>query len=111
MSRRNIIPYNPRLKELSRQLRNNSTLAEVLLWNQIKNKKIGGYKFLRQKPIDRYIVDFFCYELMLAIEVDGETHNYSVDEDEIRQILSEVGLRLGDPESWIQQAQALTHGD
>ena len=85
MSRRNIIPYNPRLKELSRQLRNNSTLAEVLLWNQIKNKKIGGYKFLRQKPIDRYIVDFFCYELMLAIEVDGETHNYSVDEDEIRQ--------------------------
>ena len=85
MSCRKIIPYNPKLKELSRQLRNNSTLAEVLLWNQIKKKQIRGYQFLRQKPIDNYIVDFFCYELMLAIEIDGETHNYKVKKDQIRQ--------------------------
>ena len=40
---------------------------------------------MRQKPIDNYVVDFFCYELMLAIEIDGETHNYKVEKDQIRQ--------------------------
>jgi len=71
---RKIIPYNPKLKLLARGLHNNSTLAEVLLWNQIKSKKLHDYQFLRQKPLDKYIVDFFCYELMLAIEIDGESH-------------------------------------
>ena len=95
MSCRKIIPYNPKLKELSRQMRNNSTLAEVLLWNQIKKKQIRGYQFLRQKPIDNYIVDFFCYELMLVIEIDGETHNYKVEKDRIRQNrLESLGINL-----------------
>ena len=95
MSRRKIIPYNANLKELSRQLRNNSTLAEVLLWNQIKKNQIRGYRFLRQKPIDNYIVDFFCYELMLAIEIDGETHNYKVEKDQIRQNrIESLGIHL-----------------
>ncbi len=95
MSYRKIITYNPKLKELSRQLRKNSTLAEVLLWNQIKKKQIRGYQFLRQKPIDNYIVDFFCYELMLAIEIDGETHNYKVEKDQIRQKRLELlGINL-----------------
>ena len=95
MSCRKIIPYNPKLKELSRQLRNNSTLAEVLLWNQIKKKQIREYQFLRQKPIDNYIVDFFCYELMLAIEIDGETHNYKVKKDQTRQNrLESLGINL-----------------
>lgn len=78
---RKIIPYNPKLKLLARGLRNNSTLAEVLLWNQIKSKKLHGYQFLRQKPLDKYIVDFFCYELMLAIEIDGESHINKIEED------------------------------
>ena len=95
MSCRKIIPCNPKLKELSRHLRNNSTLAEVLLWNQIKKKQIQEYQFLRQKPIDNYIVDFFCYELMLAIEIDGETHNYKVEKDQIRQNrLESLGINL-----------------
>ena len=85
MPRRKIIPYNSKLTALSKQLRNKSTLAEVLLWNQIKQEQMRGYQFLRQKPIDNYIVDFFCYELMLAIEIDGETHNYQVEKDRIRQ--------------------------
>jgi len=82
---RKIIPYNPKLKELSRRLRNNSTLSEVLLWEQIKNRKINGFRFLRQKPIDNYIVDFFCPELMLAIEVDGITHDDKAAFDKDRQ--------------------------
>ena len=85
MPRRKIIPYPPHLKETARKLRSNSTLSEVLLWNQLKCKKMNGYQFLRQRPLDKYIVDFFCYELMLAIEIDGESHNEKAEEDQIRQ--------------------------
>ena len=68
------IPYDRNLKEFSRELRNNSTLSEVLLWMKIKNKQIKGYLFLRQKPLDRYIADFYCQKLNLVIEVDGYSH-------------------------------------
>ncbi|MCG6191232.1 endonuclease domain-containing protein [Maribellus maritimus] len=74
MSRRKIIPYNPNLKQLARQLRNDSTKAEIFMWKMLKGKQLYGYDFHRQKPIDNYIVDFFCNELMLAIELDGYSH-------------------------------------
>lgn len=74
MKRRKIIPYNPRLKELARKLRNNSTKAENVLWLCLKGKQMCSYDFHRQKPIDNFILDFFCHELMLGIEVDGYTH-------------------------------------
>ena len=73
---RKIIPYNPKLKELARQLRNNSTKSEIILWLKLKGKQIRGYDFHRQKPIDNYILDFFCNELMLGIELDGYTHTF-----------------------------------
>ncbi len=83
---RKIIPYNPKLKEIARNLRNNSTLAEILLWKRLKGKQMLGYDFHRQKPILKYIVDFFCNEIMLAIEVDGSTHDESkYNQDIIRQ--------------------------
>lgn len=69
------IHYNPKLKPLARKLRNNSTLSEILLWEVLKNKKMLGYKFLRQKPVGNYIVDFFCNKLKLIIEIDGDSHN------------------------------------
>ena len=68
------IYYNPNLKTRARQLRNKSTLSEVLLWDKIKSRKLLGYQFMRQKPIDNYIVDFFCNKLKLAIELDGFSH-------------------------------------
>ena len=74
---RKIIPYNSNLKELARKLRNDSTLGEALLWNEIKGKKLHGYDFQRQKPLLNYIVDFYCYELALVIEVDGIYHHNS----------------------------------
>ena len=74
MQKRKIIPYNPNLKELARQLRNISTKAEIILWQKLKGKQMYGYDFHRQKPIDNYIIDFFCHELMLGIEVDGYSH-------------------------------------
>ena len=69
-----IIKYNPKLKELARQLRQNATKAEVILWQRLKRDQMYGYDFHRQKPIDEYIVDFFCNKLRLAIEVDGYSH-------------------------------------
>ena len=71
--RNKIIPYDPRLKEFARKLRKQGILSEVLLWKQIKNKNLG-VEFHRQVPIDKYIVDFYCHELMLAIEIDGNSH-------------------------------------
>ncbi|MBC8526215.1 MAG: DUF559 domain-containing protein [Candidatus Cloacimonetes bacterium] len=68
--------YNPKLKELARKPHKNMTLSEVLLWNQLKQKKMKCYDFHRQKPISNYIVDFFCPRLKLIIEIDGETHIY-----------------------------------
>jgi len=79
-----IIPYNPKLKEYARQLRNNSTLSEVLLWQKIKNKALG-VQFHRQIPLNEYIVDFYCHELQLAIEIDGDSHLYKYDYDLRRQ--------------------------
>ena len=72
--KREIIFYNPKLKEFARQLRNNSTKTEILLWQKLKRKQLFGYDFHRQKPINNYILDFFCYELMLGIEIDGYSH-------------------------------------
>lgn len=79
-----IIPYEPHLKLLARELRKNSTLSEVLLWNKIKYK-VFGVEFHRQVPLRRYIVDFYCHELMLAIEIDGSSHIGKEVDDIIRQ--------------------------
>ena len=84
MSTNKIIPCNPKLKNLARKLRTNSTLSEVLLWQNIKGKSYG-YEFHRQVPINEYIVDFYCHELNLAIEIDGNTHDYNFDKDQARQ--------------------------
>jgi len=93
--RRKIIPFKPELKEKARELRSNSTLSEVLLWNKIKRKQIKGYQFLRQKPMNNYIVDFFCYRLMLAIEIDGDSHIDNENADLKRQeMLESLGINF-----------------
>jgi very-short-patch-repair endonuclease len=95
MKRKKILPYNPILKELARGLRANSTLSEVLLWKHLNGRQMLGYDFDRQKPIDNFIVDFFCSELMLAIEIDGDTHNYKAAQDDERQRrLEAFGIRF-----------------
>lgn len=72
--KKKIIPYNPKLKGYARELRNSSTFAEIVLWGYLKGKQMRGYDFDRQRPIDNYIVDFYCKDLQLAIEIDGESH-------------------------------------
>jgi len=71
---RKIIPYNTSLKQLARQLRNNSTPGKIKLWQELRNKQFHGYDFHRQKPLLNYIVDFYCAELELVIEWDGRYH-------------------------------------
>ena len=87
MKRRKIIPYNPKLKEFARKLRNDSTFSEILLWSYLKKKQMRGFDFDRQKPIDSYIVDFYSKDLMLAIEIDGESHYGNEKRDEERGII------------------------
>ncbi len=113
--RNKIIPYNPKLKEYAKQLRNNSTLSEVLLWQKIKNKALG-VQFHRQVPIKEYIVDFYCNELMLAIEIDGDSHLYKYDYDQKRQgeleLLGITFLRFSDfdvKQNMFSVALALEH--
>lgn len=70
----------PYLKSFRKSLRNNSTSAEAYLWKLLKNKQVGGLKFRRQHSVGNYILDFYCPELNLAIELDGEIHSGHVAE-------------------------------
>jgi very-short-patch-repair endonuclease len=59
---------------IARRLRVNQTDAETVLWNRIRNRQIGGHKFVRQEPVGNYICDFVCRERHVIIEVDGGQH-------------------------------------
>ncbi|MBU2036904.1 endonuclease domain-containing protein [Patescibacteria group bacterium] len=69
-----LFKYKKNLKSSSRKLRHETTDAERLLWRKIRCKQLSGYQFNRQKPIDNFIVDFYCCRAMLAIEIDGGQH-------------------------------------
>ena len=73
----------------ARKLRSNMTKAEIILWSRLRSKKIDGYKFRRQQPIFDYVVDFYCNELKLIIEVDGEIHSFpeKIESDKKRERL------------------------
>ncbi|MBW3546363.1 MAG: endonuclease domain-containing protein [Bacteroidetes bacterium] len=82
---------------LASKLRKDMTFSEVLLWNELKQRKMLGYDFDRQKPLDNFIVDFFCKELNLVIEIDGDSHNHeeAYKADLIRQTkLEAYGLHF-----------------
>jgi very-short-patch-repair endonuclease len=94
MVKNKLIKYNPKLRNSARQLRKNSTLSEILLWQKIKGKALG-FEFHRQVPIDEFIVDFYCHELKLVIEIDGNTHDYRFEYDSRRQEqLESFGLKI-----------------
>ena len=73
------------------------TQGEILVWGIVRNKKLG-YKFLKQKPIGRFVLDFYCSELLLAIEVDGGSHegrgNYDEGRDELLKTRGIKTVRL-----------------
>ncbi len=76
-------------------LRKNSTLSEVLLWQELKAGQMEGFKFNRQKPLGKYIVDFYCKKLNLVVEVDGDSHHSElaqVKDTKRQRILEQMGL-------------------
>jgi very-short-patch-repair endonuclease len=90
-----MLTYNKDLKEKSNNLRNESTLSEVLLWKRLKSKQLDGFRFLRQKPIGKYIVDFYCHKLKLVIEIDGASHYENSGYDNVRdKYLENLGLSV-----------------
>lgn len=82
------IRYNDRLKSFSKQFRSKPTLAEDELWKYLK-WQFSEFKFNRQKPLDNFIVDFYCKEFGLVIEVDGEVHEKQKERDQERDNLLE----------------------
>lgn len=89
------MPYNPRLKERAKALRKAGNLSEVLLWNQLRKGRLQGLDFDRQKIVGNYIVDFYCAEKNLVIEVDGSSHDDKADYDAQRDAyLAGLGLQV-----------------
>jgi very-short-patch-repair endonuclease len=95
--------YNKKNQPYARELRNNSTRAEIKLWSELlRAKKMMGYSFLRQRPVGYYIADFLCKDLRLIIEADGVSHEGKEEYDQRRdRKLLELGfttLRFADDE-------------
>ncbi|MEW6038620.1 MAG: selenide, water dikinase SelD [Pseudomonadota bacterium] len=90
------LPYDKNLTALARENRKNPTPAESLLWNKVlRCRQFARYKFLRQKPIGSYIVDFYCSELQLVIEIDGDSHARQTEYDgERTRFLNSLGLEV-----------------
>lgn len=81
--------------QLARQLRKDMNPSEIVLWEIIKDKKISGYKFRNQHPVDRYILDFYCHEKKLAIEIDGNIHDHRKEYDKYRdEYLKSAGIEV-----------------
>lgn len=70
-----------KLYQYGRELRKEATPAEKLLWVFLRNKKLDGMKFRRQHPIDKFVVDFYCHEKKLVVELDGGIHDIKVNKE------------------------------
>jgi len=79
-----------KLKPLARQKRHEPTPAEDALWQLLRGRRTAGFKFRRQHAIERFVVDFYCHEAHLIVEVDGEIHEYTREEDMLRQSFLEA---------------------
>ncbi len=84
-----------KLEPVAQQMRQEPTAAERMLWAKIRDRQLCGYKFRRQHSIDRFIVDFFCREAALIIEIDGPIHEKQVEADQERQeILTQMSFHF-----------------
>src|SRR6478672_5938223 len=79
----------------ARSLRREMTPAEQKLWAALRGRRFDGYKFRRQRPVECYILDFFCAELMLGLEIDGETHlGKERNDQERQQSIEATGIKI-----------------
>ncbi|NQT65180.1 MAG: endonuclease domain-containing protein [FCB group bacterium] len=95
-TKKDYLPFREDLQEKARDNRKNMNRPEAKLWYEVLcNRKFHGHRFLRQKPILDYIVDFYCSELKLGIEIDGESHDDQIEYDNIRSsALNNIGIKL-----------------
>ena len=102
IAKRGHLKYLEELRNLSRNNRISATRTENIVWYEILKNNQTGYKFLRQKPINKFILDFYCKELLLAIEVDGKYHykrkNYDEMRDKFLENLNIKTLRISSEE-------------
>lgn len=92
-----MLPYAPRLKPLARKLRHGMSDAERMLWQRLRRKQLHGVQAYRQKPLGRWIVDFYLPAAHLVVEVDGSQHftPEAVARDAVRTAaLRRMGLRV-----------------
>ncbi|QNN25389.1 endonuclease domain-containing protein [Planctomycetales bacterium ZRK34] len=83
------------MTQRARDLRKDSPTPERILWGYLRNRQLGGLKFRRQVPIDRYVADYYCADAKLIIELDGESHVGRAEYDERRtQVLESRGYRV-----------------
>jgi len=86
---------HPEIQQRALELRKSQTPAEQKLWNVLRDRRLCGYKFRRQTPISRFIVDFYCHEARLVVEVDGDVHAGQVEYDAERtEWLEAYGYRV-----------------
>ena len=82
--------YSHHLIEFARDLRKRATPAEKLLWERLRNRELGGYKFVRQHHIGAYIADFYCRKIRLVVELEGSVHDVPeqkiYDEDRFEEL-------------------------
>ena len=89
------LPFNPKLRERAKELRKAGNLSEVLLWKQLSKQKLNGFDFDRQKIIGNYIVDFYCANCHVVIEIDGSSHDEKAEYDRERdEFLEGLGLTV-----------------
>ena len=97
------------MQKIQHKLRANATDAEKLIWSRLRNRQIGNFKFRRQTPIGRYVVDFVCESSKVIVELDGGQHAVHANGDTVRtQTLEAMGyvvLRL-----WNHEALENTEG-
>jgi len=102
ITERGNLRYLEELRQLSRINRKNQTKTEAIVWYQILDNKKTGFKFLRQKPINRFIIDFYSRKLLLAIEIDGGYHkkriNYDIERDKYLDNLNIKTIRFTNEE-------------
>ena len=88
-------PSSRAIRQRAKELRKTMTPAETLLWKRLRRKQLDGLKFRRQHPISHFIVDFYCAEHRLIIEVDGDIHTDQQGRDQARtQYLAQRGYRV-----------------
>lgn len=96
----------PPILQAARELRQPQTPAEQKLWSRLHDRQLAGLKIRRQHPIDRFIIDFYCAEAKLCIEVDGDSHAEQMEYDQARTAyLNELGyavIRFTNREVWGQ---------